>query len=286
MRKQAQGRAKIRKAKHNVRKQMLLSLLGLFLYLQAGCSLVGGNGRGLEGRADVLLIDSNDGPYSIEVIQRNDGTRDYFWEIDSQIEQEKPCRVKYHELYSTSRFMVVEGKVGNEGKRYPVVLDTGASQPIFVKPRHVLDNKLPVYPMGTNKASLNGYNLGLCHLPELQIGNITLVNWPTLYLEQPIKLGLLGLLIAEDDSKDNCIIVGLPALREFKYIVFDNIRKEVEFSHKKLFDPMDPELWNQYSFSIEEDFRGNAFLFVKIPIAGEETELQLGTVSGRGLAIA
>jgi len=265
---------------------MLLSLLGLFLYLQAGCSLVGGNGRGLEGRSDVPLIDPNDGPYSIEIIQRSDGTRDYFWEIDSQIKQEKPCRIRYHQLYSSSRFMVVAGRVGKEGKRYPIVLDTGASQPIFVKTTHVLDNKLPIYPMGANKAKLNGYNLGLCHLPELRIGNITLLNWPTLYLEQDIKLDLLGLSIAKDDSRDSAIIVGLPALREFKYIVFDNVRKEVEFSHKKLFEPRDPQLWNQYSFSIEEDFHGNTFLFVRIPIAGEEIELQLDTGSGRGLAIA
>ena len=101
-----------------------------------------------------------------------------------------------------------------------------------------------------------------------------------------MKPGLFGLSIAKDDSKDDSIIVGLPALREFKYIVFDNIRKEVEFSNNELFEPRQLELWEQYSFSIEEDFHGNAFLFVKIPIAGEETELQLDTGSGRGLAVA
>jgi hypothetical protein len=45
-------------------------------------------------------------------------------------------------------------------------------------------------------------------------------------------------------------------------------------------------VWEQYPFSIEEDFHGNAFLFVNIPISGEEIELQLDTGSGRGLAIA
>jgi hypothetical protein len=47
-----------------------------------------------------------------------------------------------------------------------------------------------------------------------------------------------------------------------------------------------PDLWAKYSFAIEEDLGGNAFLFVKIPVAGEETELQLDTGSGRGLAIS
>jgi hypothetical protein len=45
------------------------------------------------------------------------------------------------------------------------------------------------------------------------------------------------------------------------------------------------DLWTQYPFEIEEDLGGNVFLFVKIPIAGEEIELQLDTGSGRGLAI-
>ena len=44
-------------------------------------------------------------------------------------------------------------------------------------------------------------------------------------------------------------------------------------------------MWAQYSFVIEEGLGDNAFLFVKIPIAGELTELQLDTGSGRGLAI-
>ena len=88
-----------------------------------------------------------------------------------------------------------------------------------------------------------------------------------------------------DNLKDDSIIVGLPALQEFKYILFDNIRKEVEFSYNELFEPGEPDLWEQYPFSIEEDFRGNAFLFVNILICGEKIELQFDTGSGRGLAI-
>jgi hypothetical protein len=244
------------------------------------------NTKSLENRADIRLIDPNDGPYSIKVTPRNDGGRDYSWEIDSQIEQAKPCRVKYHRLYATSHFMVVEGRVnGDGGRKYPVVLDTGASQSIFVKDTHVLDNKLPIYPMQTNKAGLNGFSLGLCHLPELQIGNVALVDWPCLYLERHTKPELFGLSIAQDDIKDDSIIVGLPVLQEFKYVLFDNIRKEVEFSYNELFEPGETGLWEQYPLSIEEDFRGNAFLFVSVPICGEEIELQLDTGSGRGLAI-
>lgn len=266
---------------------ILSSLSGLFLCLQAGCSIhalgyTAVNSGSLKGRTDILLIDPNEGPYSIEVIRRSDGSSYYWWEIDSQIEQAKTCRVKYHALHSASRFMVVEGTVGRQGKKYPIVLDTGASQAMFVKDSHVLENKLAIYPMETKQADLRGWNLGLCHLPELQIGEVTLVNWPCLYLERQMKPALFGLSIGGDNS----IIVGLPALREFKYILFDNVRGEVEFSNGELFEPGEPELWARYPLLIEEDLRGNAFVFVQIPIGGKKTELQLDTGSGRGLAIS
>jgi hypothetical protein len=271
----------------SVQKRLLIVLLALGLGTTAGCSIytAGYNTESLTNRPDIRLIDPNNGPYSIKVILRDDGRRDYSWEIDSQIEQANPCRVKYHRLYATRGFMVVEGRVGDGGRKYPVVLDTGASQAIFVKDTHVLDNKLPIYPMQTDKAGLNGFNLGLCHLPELQIGNTALVDWPCLYLEQHTKLALFGLSIAQDDVKDDSIIVGLPVLQEFKYVLFDNIKKEAEFSYNELFEPGETGLWKQYPLSIEEDFRGNAFLFVSIPVCGEEIELQLDTGSGRGLAI-
>jgi hypothetical protein len=269
-----------------VQKRLLIVLLALGLGITAGCSVCPHSlAESLENREDIYLIDPNNGPYSIEVTLRDDGRQEYSWEINSRIEQTNSCRIKYHKLYSTNRFVVVEGRIGNGGKKYPVVLDTGASQAIFVKDTHILDNKLSIYPMKTDKAGLNGYNLGLCHLPELQVGNVAFVDWPCLYLERHAKPKLFGLSIAQDNIKDDSIIVGLTALREFKYVLFDNIRKEAEFSYNELFEPRKLDLWEQYPFSIREDSHGNAFLFVNIPVCGEEIELQLDTGNGRGLAI-
>ena len=75
--------------------------------------------------------------------------------------------------------------------------------------------------METKQADLRGWNPGLCHLPELQIGEVTLVNRPCLYLERQMKPALFELSIGGEDS----IIAGLPALREFKYILFDNAKR-------------------------------------------------------------
>jgi hypothetical protein len=96
-----------------------------------------------------------------------------------------------------------------------------------------------------------------------------------------MEIQLLGIPLA----KDKAVIAGLAALRRFKYITFDSIEKEVELSPNEVFKPEQPDLWKQYSFSIEEDLGGNVLLLVKIPIAGKEIELQLDTGSGRGLAI-
>jgi len=265
---------------------ILSGLLTLILCFQAGCSTYLARGGSLEKRAGIDLIDPNDGPYSIEVIQRNNGERDYFWDIESKIVQENTCRIKYHKLYSTTGFMVVEAEVVNSKTRYPVVLDTGASQAVFVKVIHILENKLSIYPMETGRVDLNGYRLGLCHLPKLRIGNATLANWPCLYLEPNTNISLLGLSIAKDNSKGNVILVGLPAMRTFKYIMFDSISREAQLSLNNVFDPNEWDLWERYPFSIEEDFHGNAFLFVELPIAGKQTELQLDTGSARGLAVS
>ncbi len=262
-----------------VMKRLSLSCCCVCLsFLFVGCSVHSSlqhfNISGLESEDGSSLIDPNNGPYAIEVVKRSDGTVDYFWDIDSRIEQAETCRVKYHNLWNTARFMVIEGSIGR--RNYPVILDTGASQAVFVKNSHIKDNKLPMYPIKTKH--FEGFNFGLCHLPELRIADISLVDWPCFYLK---RRGLLSLF----RNEDNAVILGLPALREFKYFLFDSINKEVEFSTDKDFQTQDGKLWMQYPLSIEEDFHGNAFLFVQIPVAGTSIEVQLDTGNGNGLAV-
>ena len=96
-----------------------------------------------------------------------------------------------------------------------------------------------------------------------------------------MELQVVGVAIAKDDS----IILGLPALRQFKYIMFDSVGKEVEFAADEVFEPAKTERWKRYPFLIEEDFYGNAVMLVEIEIASEKVQLQLDTGSGEGLAI-
>ncbi len=197
--------------------------------------------------------------------------------LDKDIKYGNLCRVKYHPLYSKNHPVVVEGKLNND-RKYPVILDTGATPALFVNDIHINENNLVTQPLKYNNKSAGW---GTCLLPELHIGEITLSNWPCYYRRQHAELQLFGLPLA----KDKAIIVGLPTLQEFKYIAFDGIKKEVEFSPKKVFEVKEPQLWAKYPLTIEEFLGGNAYLFVKIPIAGEEIELQLDTGSGNGLSI-
>jgi hypothetical protein len=208
----------------------------------------------------------------------NDEYLKNLFDTKARIEQQGTCRIKYHNLWNTARFMVVEGSFANGTKNFPVILDTGASQPVFVKGSHVRGNHLPI---SSAKENVNGFNIRGCSIPTLRLGDICLVDWPAFYLEQKFGLNLFGFLTGEDNS----VILGLPALRHFKYIVFDSVLREVEFSSEKSFEPIQANMWQKYPFTIEEDLNGNAFLFVELPVAGQRICLQLDTGSGNGLAI-
>jgi predicted aspartyl protease len=199
-------------------------------------------------------------------------------EAQGQIEQTGTIRIKYHNLWNTARFMVIEGSFADNAKKYPLILDTGATQSLFVKNSHVRDNHLPIASL---KEEINGYNIKNCLIPQLNIGGIKFVNWPAFYLEPHTDFNPFAFLAQPDDS----IIVGLPALRHFKYIVFDSETREVEFSSGKSFTPAENTSWQKYPLTIEEDLNGNAFLFVDILIAGQKVQVQLDTGNGNGLAI-
>lgn len=273
-----------------MRNFIFIGFIGILLSAQLGCSV---------GRVLYVTEDSKDVKKPINTSSASsdkkpdltiDSLQDYMnldivWEADAHIDQNSVSRIKYHKKYYKSRYIVVEGRVGLRKSRYPVVLDTGASQPVFLNVSHVLDNKLLIYPLEEIEPELNGHKLGLCYLPLFQIGDITFTNRPCLYLEPSSTVNLFGVQISGKNTDDNTVIVGLPVLRRFKYVMFDSIKNEVEFSYNQDFEAGKTGEWGKYPIYIEEDLHGNTFLFVKIPVVGQEVELQFDTGSGRGLAI-
>lgn len=254
-----------------MRKVILISLLGMYLYALSGCSiqplrLVRVESDSLEGRTDLPTIDPNSSPYSVS--EKKDGPFPYSsWQIDESITQDKPCRIKYNWWYhAIAKIVAVDGRVGNRGKKYPVILDTGSSGSVIaINDIHVQENKLAIYQFGSDHGGW-----GMCHLPELQIGNASLLNFRCIYHGVHMDLELFGLRI----DRDKTTIVGLPAIRKFKYIAFDDIHKEVELSLNESFAPEELGLWSKYPFRIDSDLDNDVhLLLVKIPIAGKEEEL-------------
>jgi hypothetical protein len=248
------------------------------LFLTSGCALY---------PLRYILVDNHNlaSERHTEIVKLNDNHQNLSWQIDSKSEPLSAggtFHVKYHPSYGTKRCIVIEGSIAGNKKKYPIVLDTGASQGVFVNDIHVLENNLLIYPVQTSGDIGRGYGLGRCYIPELRVGQMTLRDFTCWYLQRHLELKFFGLPAARDDS----IIVGLTALREFSCIIFDNVKKEVEFSLDRAYEPEQERAWSKYPLFIEEDNHGNAFLFVQIPVAGQLMRVQLDTGSGNGLTIS
>lgn len=259
-------------------KPVFFMIIIFAVLFNSGCSSSLSELAGPDGK--INLLDPENSPYDIEIIERPNGRLDYYWDIDSSIEQADFCKLKYHSSYKYTRSIVVQGSIGQSDNTYPVLLDTGCSQPLFVREAHVRDNSLAVYPLKTG--SFNGYQMALCHLPELKLGEISLMDWPCLYLRSGSRNSFFKLAA----EHDNFMIVGLPLLMEFQYVLIDDANKAVELSNDKEFTPSDPDNWEKFPITIEEDLRGNAFLFVDIPIEARQTYIQIDTGSGTGLSVS
>ena len=242
----------------NMRKLFFNCLLGLFLCLLAGCSaqikLAGlplqqtviVKGANLERRADIRRIDPND-PNAIYAISQDDGN--YVVTVREHktpsIKLEKPSTIHCDWIYG-EKIPIIEGKVKSTGKKYPIAIDSGFSHTLYVHDLHVIENKLPILPIQSREEHSIGE--GLCHLSELQIGEMTLTNFPCYYKEEHAETQLLGLPIACDMR----ILFGLQAMKAFKYVLFDNQKKQVGFSPKDSFEPEDPAFWSRYPFLIKK----------------------------------
>ncbi|MCK4753339.1 MAG: hypothetical protein KAS75_07825 [Planctomycetes bacterium] len=187
-----------------------------------------------------------------------------------EIMLEKPCRVNYRNLeFDFGKNIIVNGRLPN-GKNYPIWIDSGMVMwPTLVNDTVAKENGL-VIPNG---------NVG--SLPCLKIGELTLQNLPYLYVPNHWEFRVLGIPIWQD----NRIVFGIEAMSQFRYLLFDNKRKQLEFSSKQSFQPEDPAGWAYYPFKLDKmgQFYGRR-LIVNIPIAGEVRQVEFDT-GGRDMAI-
>ncbi len=79
--------------------------------------------------------------------------------------------------------------------------------------------------------------------------------------------------------------LGLGLMREFSYILIDNVNREVEFATNNSFNPQDSNQWHQYPMTIEHDEKHNARLIVDIAIAGQPHHIEFDTGAAPGLIL-
>ncbi len=248
------------------------------LFLQAGCRTKIVRNNSLESTAGIPRLGQNAVDYGPTVEEMSRTGMCAGNAFSAHPAARESCRIKYHPSYDANHWMVVEGKLDN-GRKYPLILDTGASVALFVNDIHIAENRLPIDPIRSSSQDAAGW--GRCRLSNLHVGDVILNGWPCFYREQHTEFQLFGLPLV----RDKAMIAGLPVLRSFRYVMFDSITREVELSLDRSFRPEHAESWTAHPLRIEEDRGGNVFLFVEIPIGGRRIELQLDTGSGGGLAI-
>jgi hypothetical protein len=81
------------------------------------------------------------------------------------------------------------------------------------------------------------------------------------------------------------MLLGIKALMQFDYVVFDNENYEVKFCSDGEFVPDDPGKWAGYKFSLEPDSSNNLRMMVTMPIAGKNRKMMFDTCGGYGLLV-
>ena len=224
----------------------------------------------LESVPGVRMLDPNNDFF--EIISREPNRVNVKWE-KTDIYLKGSCRVKMRE---NSPNVQVLAEV-NDGKSYPVVIDSGATKYLAVTDSVVLDSDLAICPIDGLGKNVGG----LCHIKKLKIGTLTIAHPACVYWLAHYERRVLGHTI----WKEKKFNLGLNLMKEFSYILFDNVNREVEFTTNNYFNPQDSNQWHQYPMTIEQDEKHNARLTVDIAIAGQPHHLELDTGAGPGLIL-
>ena len=224
----------------------------------------------LESTAGVPLLDPNNDIF--EIISREPNRVDVKWE-KTDIYLKGRCRVKMRE---NSPNVQVLAEVNN-GKSYPVVIDSGFTKYLSVTDTVVLDAGLKIYRIDGLGKKVGG----LCHLEQLKIGTLTIVHPACEYWLAHYERRVLGHTTWEEKK----IYLGLGLMKEFSYILIDNVTREVEFAANNSFNPQDSNQWHQYPMTIEHDEKQNARLIVDIPLVGQPRRIKLDTGAAPGLIL-
>jgi hypothetical protein len=192
------------------------------------------------------------------------------------INLEKPCKIKYNPSPFGGRDINVTGQIV-KNYRCRIRIDTGCPVLCMLSYNVVKENNLSIYSIEGQSPSG-----GICYLPYLHLGEATIRDIPCLYLNRQWELQFFGIPV----NKIKLVLFGLQLMKEFRYILFDNVRGELTLSAKQSFTPMQDNHWLQYPFKIEENIKNrNIRLIVDLPIEENTYRIALDTGADAGLIV-
>ncbi len=258
---------------------LLMLCFLLILTPLAGCGLRYVEVEHPEKFNSARLIDPNHSPFKITKSD-TDPNKKTVTVTDLQpgkIILEKPCRVNYRKWgYWSIKTVIVDGRLPN-GKKYPVYIDSGCSGPEIllsdiITRENNLETLCAAYKNDEQKLSpaKKREHTGLCFLPTLEIGELTIQKPICGYFPWHCEFQVLGVPLWQEKN----LFLGVSIMSRFKYICFDNTKMQLEFSYNQSFQPEESVEWAHYPFALrKEDGR----IMVDIPIAGQTCNIYFDT---------
>ena len=272
----------LRKQRQFANVLLLLCFLVIFTFL-SGCGFKYVAVKCPEKFNSTRLMDPNHSPFEI-IRSDKDPNKKTIKHHSCKIILEKPCHVSYRKLaFNCAKQVIVAGKLPN-GKEYPVLIDSGfTGAEIILNDLVVKENGLEILYGTAEDDKKNPSPIkkrargGLCFLPSLEIGELTIQKPFCAYIPWHREFQLFGLPLWQDKH----LFLGISIMSRFRYICFDNTKMQLEFSYNQSFHPEASEKWAHYPFTLRKQ---DGRVMVDIPIAGETCNIYFDT-AGAGMAI-
>ncbi len=262
----------------------LFAVLGACIALAGGCAYGPFNTSSVFDDPGVERIDPNNGPFVIELEQKaaEDGNepetiRVIKWKptrVAGSLAGDRGLSVKYKAHYfSLFSQPAVEVEMPG-GHRCTALLDTGYSGSLLVSDLTVRRSNLAVFPLGEH--SDTGCGRGLCEMPALRIGAITIENPPCRYEQRHWQLRVLGVPI----YRHKTVLIGLGMISKFSHVLFDNANRQVRFNPHDKFTPDETSRWVRVPFVIEQ-VEGELRMMVDVSLGGNAVRVEFDTGGAR-----
>lgn len=165
----------------------------------------------------------------------------------------------------------------NEFPNEPIIPDTGCPWLMSMKTSDTARLCLPVYPFTAQKD--DGSQLGFCFISQMQLGDLHIQD-----LVGPCHDNSRRHTLSDVNNRDyDHILLGLPVLRQFKYIRFNNASGRITLSQYESFNVQDESKWQSYRFTL--DNKNGTAIIVQMKLANEPCRMIFDTGSGLALAI-